>query len=143
MLETGFKKYFSLDEAVALLPMVENALDKAHAEINALRDQVILHKRLIQMKKDHGMPLPDTDVMLLQEKFETFEQAMLGWNSYFAEMGIILRDLESGLIDFPYRSRQKEQDFLLCWRKGEEGIFYFHGLSEGFAGRHPITLLPE
>jgi hypothetical protein len=27
---------------------------------------------------------------------------------------------------------------LLCWRLGEEGVQYWHGVEEGFAGRKPL-----
>ena len=139
----GFKRYFSLEEAVASLPSVEQALRKAHAEINNLRDEAILTKRVLLARQKSGLQPLDAEVALLHEKFEGFEQTCARWTAYFAEQGILLRDLETGLIDFPYRSQRSQQDFFLCWRLKEEGIFYFHGLDAGFSGRHPITLLPD
>lgn len=52
------------------------------------------------------------------------------------ERGIILRDPESGLIDFPaYRDGG---EVLLCWRFGEDRVEHWHGLQSGFSGRRPL-----
>ena len=50
--------------------------------------------------------------------------------------GIILRDAETGLIDFP--SELEGESILLCWRLGEERVGYWHGQQSGFAGRQPL-----
>lgn len=138
-----FAKYFTLEEAVKCLPFVKETLARAHQEMNELRDGVILSKRLLLVKQGSGRVPTDAEVAVLQEKFEGFEDALTRWVDCFAEQGIILRDLDTGLIDFPYHSETTDQDFFLCWRLHEDGIFYFHGINEGFAGRYPITLLPE
>jgi len=31
------------------------------------------------------------------------------------------------------------QVVLLCWKLGEKSITHWHGVSEGFAGRKPVT----
>ena len=49
------------------------------------------------------------------------------------ERGAIVKDLDTGLIDFPARLHGEE--VLLCWRLGEEQVEHWHGLEEGFAGR--------
>ncbi len=139
----AFQKYFTLEEAVKTLPAVKETLGIAHRQMDELRDNVILNKRLLLAKQDSGRVPSDAEVAVLQEKFEGYEEALGRWTEYFGKQGIILRELEAGLIDFPYHSYSADQDFLLCWRLGEDGIFYFHGINEGYAGRHPITLLPE
>jgi hypothetical protein len=52
------------------------------------------------------------------------------------EQGIILRDPETGLVDFP--TRREGREVFLCWRLGEEQVGYWHGPEGGFAGRHPL-----
>jgi len=50
--------------------------------------------------------------------------------------GIILRDAETGLIDFP--SERDGQEIFLCWRLGEERVGFWHGPESGFTGRRPL-----
>jgi hypothetical protein len=49
------------------------------------------------------------------------------------ERGAIVKDLDTGLVDFP--ARLEGEEVLLCWRLGEERVAHWHGLEEGFAGR--------
>ncbi len=50
--------------------------------------------------------------------------------------GCIVKDLDSGLVDFPTVFQGRE--VYLCWKLGEDGIGYWHGVEEGFKGRKPI-----
>lgn len=51
-------------------------------------------------------------------------------------MGVQVKDLEIGLLDFP--CLVDGETILLCWKMGEASITHWHGISEGFAGRKPI-----
>ena len=51
-------------------------------------------------------------------------------------LGIVLRDPESGLVDFP--SLRQGQEVFLCWRVGEDQVGYWHGPEAGFSGRQPL-----
>ena len=55
---------------------------------------------------------------------------------YLAERGILLRDPETGLVDFPAEREGKR--ILLCWRLGEGDVAYFHTEHSGFSGRQPL-----
>ena len=52
------------------------------------------------------------------------------------ELGVQIKDLDSGLLDFPALRDGVEVE--LCWQVGEEAVEHWHGLGEGFAGRKPI-----
>ena len=52
--------------------------------------------------------------------------------------GCIVKDLDTGLVDFPSVIRNEE--VYLCWRLGEDRIRFYHRHNEGFAGRKPIDL---
>lgn len=54
------------------------------------------------------------------------------------ELGVQLKDLETGLVDFPAVHPETGETVLLCWRVGEDAIAHWHGLDEGFAGRKPL-----
>lgn len=52
-------------------------------------------------------------------------------------MGCILRDLETGVVDFP--AMRYGRQVYLCWKFGDRGVSYWHGVSEGYVGRKLIT----
>ncbi|MGA2740552.1 MAG: DUF2203 domain-containing protein [Bryobacteraceae bacterium] len=54
----------------------------------------------------------------------------------FEESGVLVKDLEKGLVDFPTLFRGEE--VYLCWKLDEESIGFWHGTHEGFAGRKAI-----
>ena len=67
----------------------------------------------------------DASAGALREIFEKIEQ-----------MGVLIKDLDIGLIDF--LTRYQGREVCLCWKLGEERIGFWHGMDEGFAGRKPI-----
>lgn len=57
------------------------------------------------------------------------------------ETGVNLRDIRSGLLDFPDRNGNFE--YFLCWKLGEKDVQYWHPIDEGFIGRKPLAVLAE
>ena len=53
-----------------------------------------------------------------------------------AEWGIELRDIATGLVDFPAVLHGEE--VYLCWRLGEPEVAWYHSRSEGFGGRRRL-----
>jgi hypothetical protein len=53
-----------------------------------------------------------------------------------AAENILLRDPETGLVDFP--AELDGQRVYLCWRVGEEAVANWHPLDTGFSGRRPL-----
>ena len=52
--------------------------------------------------------------------------------------GIVLRDLDAGLVDFPARLGDG-RPYLLCWVLGEPAVEWWHWPETGFAGRRPLS----
>lgn len=55
------------------------------------------------------------------------------------EWSVELRDVSTGLVDFP--AERSGEEVLLCWRLGEPEIAWWHTRADGFAGRRPISEL--
>jgi hypothetical protein len=55
-----------------------------------------------------------------------------------AEAGVVLRDVERGLVDFPAKS-PTGRPYLLCWLVGEPEVAWWHWPDAGFAGRTPLA----
>lgn len=51
-------------------------------------------------------------------------------------MGILLRDLDTGLVDFP--AHLEGEPAFLCWRLGEDAVRYWHPRDRGFSSRRPL-----
>jgi len=54
-------------------------------------------------------------------------------------LGITLRDIEQGLIDFPALTGGRP--VWLCWQLGETDIAFWHELETGFGSRRPLIEL--
>jgi hypothetical protein len=55
---------------------------------------------------------------------------------------IVLRDADSGLLDFPAVTA-KGVVYLLCWKRDEDDLAWWHFAEEGFAGRKPLPVPPD
>jgi hypothetical protein len=64
------------------------------------------------------------------------QQALKAELEYLARRGILLRDPETGLVDFP--AEHEGRRVFLCWRLGEERVAWYHDEETGFSGRRPL-----
>ena len=55
--------------------------------------------------------------------------------------GIVLRDIERGLVDFPARA-STGRSYWLCWLLDEDTVGWWHWPEDGFAGRTPLSEPP-
>ncbi len=78
---------------------------------------------LLQLAVERRRPEPSTDVM----------RALL---EHLESLGIVVRDLDEGLIDFP-TVRDGERAWL-CWKLSDGDLGYWHTTREGFASRQPL-----
>jgi hypothetical protein len=58
------------------------------------------------------------------------------------DQGIVLRDVDAGLVDFPARL-EDGREYLLCWVLGEPEVAFWHWPDAGFAGRRPLSDPPR
>jgi hypothetical protein len=129
-------KRFTLPEAQSLIPRVDRLLqeairlkpdfDRAGAELAKMKERI------------HMMGCSVVDRPPFVEVKERRDQASQGLRKALQDLldlGVQLKDLDSGLVDFPTLFRGRE--VYLCWKIGETSIEFWHG-EEGFRGRKPI-----
>ena len=128
---------FSLDEAQSLLPVLESLLRTAIASKTVMEEveaeqQALGHKIFL-----NGGTFVDV-VPLARRKAERVkaEQRAKDALAEIDSIGVQVKDLEIGLLDFP--CEVEGSIVLLCWRMGEPSITHWHSPEEGFAGRKPI-----
>ena len=81
------------------------------------------------------------DPALMQEAEAALEAEAAAIARLVAELedaGVQVKDLDTGLVDFPAEHPESGELVLLCWQLGEPRVASWHGLEEGFAGRKPL-----
>jgi hypothetical protein len=121
-------RHYSLEEASALLPWVEERLERLRAARAQLGDAEA-RAALAAAGGGNGGGKPGR---VVSEGFLELRETML----QLREREIVLRDLDRGLIDFP--SFRGEREVYLCWQEGEAEIGWWHDPEAGFAGRRPL-----
>jgi len=76
---------------------------------------------------------------VLRARIRAVVDQMEGAVSRLDDWGIVLRDIRSGLIDFPALVNGRQ--VWLCWRLGEDGIDWWHDLATGFESRRPLETI--
>ena len=64
------------------------------------------------------------------------QQTLKAEVEYLADRGILLRDPETGLVDFPGLIEGRR--VFLCWRLGEDDVAWYHDERSGFSARKPL-----
>jgi hypothetical protein len=128
---------FTLREAQSMLPVLESLLRKsieAKAEVERIDQEFAeLSERIFLTG---GMLVDVRACAVLKAEREKAIQAAKDALSEINAIGVQVKDLDVGLLDFP--TLVNGQVVLLCWRMGEPAITHWHGTEEGFAGRKPI-----
>jgi hypothetical protein len=83
----------------------------------------------------------DPELLRLRLRMRGIVDRMQADVAWLDERDIALRDIGSGLLDFPALAAGRP--VWLCWRLGEDRVAFWHGTDEGFAGRKPLAALPD
>ena len=129
---------FTIEAVNALVPRLQGLMQaqlERRGEIEKLLEQ--LAKRLGKTPEAiQDDPADPDDVRdLKRDIIGRVERYHAAW-SELEEMGAVLKDPRTGLVDFYGRVDGKL--VWLCWKYDEEAVTHYHGLDEGFAGRKPI-----
>lgn len=123
------QRLFTLDQAQALIPQVRALLkDVLDAREKIVDAQPELWP-VLEKAVGNGGGKKAGEMLRFFEIIQKNVQAI-------EAMGIEIKDINTGLIDFP--SDRAGRVVYLCWRYGEGDIAYWHELDAGFAGRQPL-----
>lgn len=130
-------KMFTLDEAQSLLPVLESLLKRAiegkrlaeekDESLQELRQRIFL---------SGGMQVNVVTVARLRAEIDKFVQQAKDAVAEIDSIGVQVKDLETGLLDFP--CMVDGEIVLLCWKMGESRIDFWHTVEAGFRGRKPL-----
>ena len=122
-------QYYSVDEANAALLVIQPLM----ADIMRIRQHVLEHQPeiwpVIQKAAGNG---GSKIASLIALEFGRLDDCV----HRIQDMGVIIKDLDIGLLDFP--ALRNRHEVYLCWKFGEESVLFWHEIDDGFAGRQPL-----
>ncbi len=130
-------KTFTLEEAQSLLPVLESLLNRAiEGKQAAEKVEASLADLSRRIYISGGMKVDVGKVARERAEIESHLQVVRESLAEIDSIGVQVKDIESGLLDFP--SIVDGQVVLLCWRRGETAIEHWHTMEAGFQGRQPL-----
>ena len=127
--------YFSITDANKILPIVIKKFNYS----KTLKNEIITIEQQIGSDSTSKTSMVDYTILKqkLNRKVTEFYQSIEDLES----LGVILKGLEQGLLDFP--AKRFDEEIWLCWKEGETEIKFWHEKDSGFMGRKPISVSNE
>jgi hypothetical protein len=146
-------RFFDLDAANETIPELRTILETLRderAQLIALRDEFTRRNALEKTPGDAGGGRVVDDAApasregaaerrRLRLRMQGVIDQMQAGVARIDELGITLREIETGLVDFP--ALVSGRQVWLCWRLGEGDVEWWHEMSDGFGGRKPLIEL--
>ena len=130
-------RYFTLREARAALPEVGRDVREAvQAKTRYQEGEQVLQNLGQRILMRGGLMVDRAAAEASKAKRDSGAQTLKAALTRIEDRGVLVKDLDTGLIDFP--ALYKGQEVYLCWRMDEDDIGFWHGTQEGFAGRKLI-----
>ena len=130
-------KTFTLDEAQSLLPVLESLLKRA---IDGKQAAEQVESGLAEISRriylSGGMRVDASAIAKQRAELEAQVQLIRESIAEIDSIGVQVKDLDAGLLDFP--CRLDDEVVLLCWRMGEPAIEHWHPVDSGFKDRQPV-----
>jgi hypothetical protein len=155
-------RFYDIDAANAAVPELDGILGvlaEQRAELVRLRDEVLAagtgagdgattavadRKRRTGEPAEPGdlkpgdAPIVD-DLRLTRLRMQGLIDQMAAGVARIDALGLTLRDIEHGLVDFPALVAGRQ--IWLCWQRGETAIDWWHDLDSGFSARRRLVEL--
>ena len=122
-------RVFTLAEATTLIPQLETFLSKAkngRAILIHTKDEI--KKACAKAEFGGGSTVGPRYITALENMHENLQAIQ--------ETGVIVKDLDLGLCDFPFYLDGRI--VYLCWKLGEDKIEWWHEITTGFSERQSI-----
>ena len=126
--------YFSTSDANKILPSV----------IKKFNYSKMLKNEIRKMEKQMSLDLTSKtlkEYTTLKQKLNTAVTKFYQSIEDLESIGVVLKGLEQGLLDFP--AKRFDEEIWLCWKEGETEIKFWHEKDSGFMGRKPISVSNE
>src|SRR2546430_11735003 len=129
-------RHFTPEEANAELehvrPPVEQLVATRQEPAAALERQEELERKI----RGNGGGIPPAELAQATAEVDAVARRLARLVDEIAAHGAQVKDLDSGLIDFP--ALHHGETVLLFWQLREGEIAWWHRIEDGFAGRRPL-----
>ena len=122
------KRLFTVQEANELIPFLSNKLQElrlAHGKLELWSEDAPSQQEVAFA----GGMVADSRYVSLLTRFQALLEEICAEGCY-------LKDLDSGLVDFP--TLWEGREVYLCWKLGESEVGHWHEIEAGFAGRRSL-----
>lgn len=126
-------RLFTLEEATRLLPVLRPILRSIQADKTRLDE---LHSQIEGITPAMATNGHANRVTEIEIEMARHVQAINDSIHRITELGVELKDLDLGLVDFP--SVRDDRVVYLCWNVDEAEIAFWHEVDAGVAGRQPL-----
>lgn len=126
---------FTVAEANALIPTLTPLLEEMHDRAIQLEEALEVVRAFERHVAGNGHARdarilePGVDVVALRT-------ALRALFTRLTDLGVVLKDLQIGLVDFP--ALRDGREVYLCWHVGEDEVGFWHGTDEGYRHRRPL-----
>jgi len=127
-----FDKLFSEEEANELIPRLEILMRQLQMQATSLRARV----EELSVSDPSILHSEFSEVVVQYPELQSFTTNMADAAGQIEAFGCILKDIDQGLIDFPYDAG--DEVVFLCWQFGESRVIAGHSVDAGFSERQPL-----
>ena len=131
-------KNFTLEEALAALPEVALHAQKMVDARVALLEVERPSSRLEGAARTNGSGPAQKRTPEELSQAEQLRKALVSEVDAIEALGVLVKDVDSGLVDFPASHAVTGEPVFLCWKLGEDTIGFWHEQDAGYAGRKPL-----
>jgi hypothetical protein len=127
-----FKRHFTIEEARELALELKSRFSQIHILLEEIEKE--LEKTGAKMRINRGNGQGPV-VQAKSEKISAVHRQV----EEIVNMGIVIKDLKQGLVDFPhYLDGDESHEVFLCYLVAEDTVRFWHEIGAGFAGRTPL-----
>jgi len=129
-------RIFTLHEASNLIPWVDVRLSELADLENNLIDARHNYTELLNSRNNNGHSSSENDIETARKDMERFIEDFQKILDSISNEGILVRHVQSGLIDFP--TLREGREVYLCWIRGEDQIEFWHETNVGYSDRQSL-----
>ena len=129
-------RYYDIDAANARVDELRPVLESLRADRDEIADA---QRDLVRFRESNGSSEHAAELARREQHIREIVKRMEAAVAQIEAWSVTLRDIGTGLIDFP--ALVSGRPVWLCWKLGEGDIDWWHEYDTGFDGRQPLAEL--